>query len=105
MNRAVLSGRLELRPVRRMFHSSQWQAAVGSSGTIKSIERVVIANGWSEEGINKSSLKRLRRALIGAIDSSEGRDMLTKINFAGFEPADTAMYKGYSDLLRNEIGY
>ena len=66
MNRAVLSGRVELRPVRRMFHSGQWQAAVGSSGTIKAIERVVIANGWSEEGIDRSSLKRLRRALVGA---------------------------------------
>jgi exopolyphosphatase/guanosine-5'-triphosphate,3'-diphosphate pyrophosphatase len=61
-----MSGRIELRPVRRMFQSSQWQAAVGSSGTIKAIERVVIANGWSEEGITRSSLKRLRRALVGA---------------------------------------
>lgn len=66
MERAVLAGRVELRPVRRMFHSSQWQAAVGSSGTIKAIERVAIANGWCDEGVSKSALKKLRRALVSA---------------------------------------
>ena len=66
MEKAVLAGRVELRPIRRMFHAGQWRAAVGSSGTIKAIERVVIANGWSDEGITKSSLKKLRRALVGA---------------------------------------
>ena len=66
MERAVLAGRVELRPVRRMFHAGEWRAAVGSSGTIKAIERVVVANGWSDEGITKSSLKKLRRALVSA---------------------------------------
>jgi len=66
MEQAVMAGRLELRPVRRMFSSSRWQSVVGSSGTIKAIERVVIANGWSDEGITKRSMKKLRRALISA---------------------------------------
>ncbi|MCG6965589.1 MAG: Ppx/GppA family phosphatase [Chromatiaceae bacterium] len=66
MERAVLAGRVELRPVRRMFHANQWQTAVGSSGTIKAIERVAIANGWSNEGITRSALKKLRRALVAA---------------------------------------
>ena len=66
MEKAVLAGRVELRPVRRTFHSTQWQSAVGSSGTIKAIRKVVIANGWSEEGITRSSLKKLRRALVAA---------------------------------------
>ena len=66
MDKAVLAGRIELRPVRRMFQSGCWQAAVGSSGTAKAIERVVVANGWSDEGITKGGLKKLRRALITA---------------------------------------
>ena len=66
MNKAVIAGRVELRPVRRMFEADRWQSAVGSSGTIKSIERVAIANGWSSEGITRSALKKLRRALVGA---------------------------------------
>jgi exopolyphosphatase/guanosine-5'-triphosphate,3'-diphosphate pyrophosphatase len=66
MDRAVLAGRVEMRPVSRMFEYDHWQTAVGSSGTIRAIERVVIANDWSDDGITKSSLKRLRRALIAA---------------------------------------
>jgi exopolyphosphatase/guanosine-5'-triphosphate,3'-diphosphate pyrophosphatase len=49
-----------------MFHAGRWQTAVGSSGTIKAIERVAIANGWSDEGISRAALKKLRRALVGA---------------------------------------
>lgn len=66
MEKAILAGRVELRPVRRMFHASGWQTAVGSSGTAKSIQRVVVANGWCDEGISKAALKKLRRALVGA---------------------------------------
>jgi exopolyphosphatase/guanosine-5'-triphosphate,3'-diphosphate pyrophosphatase len=66
MEQAVLAARVELRPVRRMFYAGQWQSAVGSSGTVKAIERVVNANAWSEDGITKASLKKLRRALVAA---------------------------------------
>lgn len=66
MEKAVLAGRVELRPVRRMFHAGQWQTAVGSSGTVKAIERVAIANGWSSEGVTKAALKKIRRALVAA---------------------------------------
>ncbi len=66
MERAILAGRLELRPVRRVFHSRNWGAAVGSSGTAKAIERVAMANGWTEEGISRSALKKIRRALVAA---------------------------------------
>jgi len=66
MEKGILAGRVELRPVRRMFHAGQWETAVGSSGTIKAIERVAIANGWSDEGISRSALKKVRRALVAA---------------------------------------
>lgn len=66
LDQAILAARVELRPVRRLFDSARWETAVGSSGTIKAIQKVVVANGWSEEGISKGSLKKLRRALIDA---------------------------------------
>jgi exopolyphosphatase/guanosine-5'-triphosphate,3'-diphosphate pyrophosphatase len=59
----VLAGRVELRPVRWQFSSDRWSAVVGSSGTIKAIEKVAVANGWSDAGISKSALKKIRRAL------------------------------------------
>lgn len=66
MDSAILAARVELQPVSRMFHAGHWRTAVGSSGTIKAIERVAMANAWSEEGVTRSALKKLRRALVRA---------------------------------------
>jgi len=66
MESAMLACRLELRPVRAEFHAERWDTAVGSSGTIKAIGEVVRLAGWSDEGITRSSLKKLRRALVSA---------------------------------------
>ena len=97
MDKAVLAGRIELRPVRRLFQSGRWQAAVGSSGTAKAIERVVVANGWSDEGITKGGLKKLRRALItaGHIDEVklEGLSDERRPVFAGGVAVMSAVFK------------
>jgi exopolyphosphatase/guanosine-5'-triphosphate,3'-diphosphate pyrophosphatase len=97
MEQAVLACRVELRPVRRIFQAGRWQAAVGSSGTAKAIERVVVANGWSEEGITRSSLKKLRKALIGAgsIDkvALEGLSDERRPVFAGGVAVMSAVFK------------
>ncbi len=66
MDAAVIAGRLEIRPVQTFYDSSRWQLAVGSSGTIRSIREVVQAEGWSEKGISRKSLKKLRKALVEA---------------------------------------
>ena len=66
MESAMLACGLELRPVKAGFRSSRWDTAVGSSGTIKSIGEVIRAAGWSDEGITRSSLKKLRRSLVSA---------------------------------------
>ncbi len=66
MDNAMLACRLELRPVKAEFRAERWDTAVGSSGTIKAIGEVVRAAGWSDEGITRASLKKLRRALLGA---------------------------------------
>jgi len=43
-----------------------WQAAVGSSGTIRSIRDVVQAAGWSEQGITLPALRELQAVLVAA---------------------------------------
>lgn len=106
MEKAMLAGRVELRPVRRMFHASQWESAVGSSGTVKAIERVVIANGWSDEGITKSALKKLRRALTAAghIDEVklEGLTDDRRPVFAGGVAVLSAVFKAL-DIERMQV--
>jgi exopolyphosphatase/guanosine-5'-triphosphate,3'-diphosphate pyrophosphatase len=64
MEKAELYGALEVRPVRELFRQSGWSTATGSSGTVKSIAAVVMAQGWSEDGISAESLLRLRDTLI-----------------------------------------
>ncbi|MGE5152599.1 MAG: exopolyphosphatase [Bdellovibrio bacteriovorus] len=64
MQKAQLTGELEVRPIREIFRRSGWAAAVGSSGTIKSIGAVVAAEGWSEDGISAQSLTLLRDAMV-----------------------------------------
>ncbi|MFM1892036.1 MAG: hypothetical protein RLZ44_1113 [Pseudomonadota bacterium] len=68
MDAAITACRLELRPVRTAFEAGNWELAVGSSGTIKAIRKLVQAAGWSERGISRAALKKLRKALIAAGD-------------------------------------
>ena len=66
MERAELAGALEVRPVRATFRKRGWQTVVGSSGSVKGIAAVVQAEGWSEDGISATALRRLRDALVSA---------------------------------------
>ncbi len=66
MDAAVTACRLEVRPVHTAFAAENWDLAVGSSGTIKAIRAVVQMAGWSERGISRGALKRLRKTLVTA---------------------------------------
>ncbi|MCU7873646.1 MAG: exopolyphosphatase [Candidatus Thiodiazotropha sp. (ex Lucinoma annulata)] len=87
MHEAELACALEIRPVRNEFKEGGWIRAIGSSGTIKSIGNVVIEQGWSETGITRESLDRLKHYLIdaGSIDkvSLKGLSEERKPVFAG----------------------
>ena len=66
MEKAVIAARLEVSPVETRYKILGWQAAVGSSGTIRSIRDVVQAAGWSELGITLPALRELQAALVAA---------------------------------------
>jgi exopolyphosphatase/guanosine-5'-triphosphate,3'-diphosphate pyrophosphatase len=65
MKRAETAAGLELQPVAAQFRDG-WREVVGSSGTIQTVAAVVRAAGWSEDGITRESLVRLRAALLNA---------------------------------------
>jgi len=65
LERAEIAARLELEPLERRYRGLAWRHAVGSSGTILSIEEVLRENGWSSGGITKKGLDRLREAVLG----------------------------------------
>ena len=66
MRKAITEGRVFLEPIEKHYRRIGWEQAVGSSGTIKSIEKVVIAQGWSDDGITPEALERLKDELIRA---------------------------------------
>lgn len=66
MDRAHVAARLEMRAWERIYRRAGWDAAIGASGTIKSVESILRENEWSDRGITREGLERLREALIEA---------------------------------------
>jgi len=66
MREAVLAGSIELEPIQQRFNHSLWQMATGASGTVKAIRDILRAQGWSEQGITWSGMKKLRKELLAA---------------------------------------
>lgn len=84
---AVLEARQELAAVSRSYLRSGWQEAVGSSGTARSIESILAANGFAAHGITREGLDQLWELLIDT-----GRPDPDRI--AGLKPARAAVLPG-----------
>ena len=63
---AVLEARQELAAITRSYRRYGWQEAVGSSGTARSIESILAANGFAAHGITRDGLERMRELLLKA---------------------------------------
>ncbi|MGD8275848.1 MAG: exopolyphosphatase, partial [Thiohalocapsa sp.] len=79
--------------VRELFRQSGWATATGSSGTVKSIAAVVMAEGWSEDGITADSLERLRAAILDAGKTSA-------LGFKGLSEQRRPVFAGGVAVLR-----
>lgn len=67
MKRAIIAAQQELEPFERLFHRGGWEQAVGASGTLRAIARIVQAMGWNATGaITMESLERLVDATVAA---------------------------------------
>lgn len=58
-NKALLFAEQKLEPFQKKFHRKQWNQAIGSSGTFRSIDKVLQARGWSNNGITMAGLEHL----------------------------------------------
>ncbi len=76
---ATTAARVEIETFEREFRRTGWVSAVGSSGTVTSIDAILRANGWSQDGITRAGLRQLREALI-----SIGR--MSKVSLPGLSP-------------------
>lgn len=56
--RARLAARVELEFLERRYRRAGWDLAIGSSGTVRGIWRVIIANGWSDQHITREGIEK-----------------------------------------------
>lgn len=63
---AELAARRELQAIVHEYRETGWDDAIGSSGTTKALVDLLEMNGWSDHGLTRDGLERLRAALIEA---------------------------------------
>jgi exopolyphosphatase/guanosine-5'-triphosphate,3'-diphosphate pyrophosphatase len=70
---AELSARRELQSIAHDYRETGWEAAVGSSGTAKALEEVLVENGFSEGGITRGGLEKLRAVFLraGSVEAAD----------------------------------
>ncbi len=67
MKTALIVAGTRLREIQRPYRTMGWTAAVGASGTIRTVANIVRENGWADDGvITPKSLDNLAEALIKA---------------------------------------
>ncbi len=55
---------VELQQFAADYRAFGWDEAIGSSGTLRAIDAVLRENGWSDAGITRAGIERLRDAVI-----------------------------------------
>ncbi|MBI4576981.1 MAG: Ppx/GppA family phosphatase [Planctomycetes bacterium] len=66
LRRAEIAAGVELQTIERRYRALGWTRCIGSAGTIRAVDDVLHANGWSHDGISAEGLARLRRAVVEA---------------------------------------
>lgn len=59
--RATLYAQQKLAPFYRQYNERNWEEAIGASGSLRAIRKVLTAEGWSNNGITKEGLEKLVR--------------------------------------------
>jgi exopolyphosphatase/guanosine-5'-triphosphate,3'-diphosphate pyrophosphatase len=114
---AVLEARQELAAIARSYRRAGWQEAVGSSGSARTVEAVLAANGFAGGGITRDGLERLRELLLEAGRADPDRipglkasraDVLPggfAILYAVFDELDIGQMKVSEAALRHGVLY
>ena len=86
LEKAELAARNEVQSIAADYQG-QWQYALGSSGTAKSIAEILEANGYSQSGITREGLEKLRARLLKEGD-------VNKLDLPGLRPDRAATLPG-----------
>ncbi len=92
MQTAILAVRQELEPVEATFKKTGWQKAIGSSGTILTINSIVANKGWSNNGITRTALMNLKEEIINT-------GHINKLNLPGLGDSRIPVFTGGLAIL------
>ncbi len=75
--KAVIAAQRELEPFEHLFRKNRWDEAVGASGTLRAVNKIVVGRGWSKGGIGLAGLNQLVDALLaaGRVDKAQFPDL------------------------------
>lgn len=92
MQKAELRAQQELEPIEAQYREHAWQSVIGASGTNIAIRDVIVANGWSKDGITRASLEQLRESMIAA-------GHIEKLNLEGLSDERRPVFAGGVAIL------
>ncbi len=61
---AEIVARQEFEPIEEAFRAQGWHSAIGASGSLLTIADALAAQNWSDDGITRAGLQKLRAAVI-----------------------------------------
>jgi exopolyphosphatase/guanosine-5'-triphosphate,3'-diphosphate pyrophosphatase len=64
--KAVIAAQQELEPHEHLFRKGKWDEAVGASGTLRAVRKIMEARGWSKDGITQGGLNQLVDSVLAA---------------------------------------
>ncbi len=91
-DKARLTARLELRPIKAFFRNASNIEAIGTSGTIRATEAVAQALGISESGITPAIVEKL-------IDAVLGFDSIENLSLSGLSERRAQVWPGGLSIL------
>lgn len=69
--KATLFVNQQLNSYKKIFDSRQWDEAIGASGSIRAISKVIAASQWSNDGITQQGLETLKEHALSCKHISE----------------------------------
>ncbi len=86
-NKAILFVEQKLEPIQKKFNRKHWDLAIGSSGTLRAIDKVLQAKNWSKNGITLSGLENL-------VSHIKQCDHIKELNLPGLDPERLPVFPG-----------
>jgi exopolyphosphatase / guanosine-5'-triphosphate,3'-diphosphate pyrophosphatase len=103
LRQAELAARLEMQAITSDYHG-QWKHALGSSGTAKVINEVLLLTGYSQNGITREGLDKLRAHMLRVGDVSE-LPGLRPDRMSAFPGGFAILYGAFCELGIEQMDY